>query len=223
MSLPFNHREFLDVFGTYNGAAWPFAAVLWLATLLAIIFWNRSTRHRGRVVFGLLAIQWAWSALVYFLAFFWTINPAAPLFATLFLLPALLFAWFATRGSPELRSGRTAGSLFGMALMIYSVLYPFVGMAFGMRYPRLPTFGVPCPTAILTAGVLLLTVPRAPGQLMVVPLLWSAIAGSAAVLLGITGDIVLIVSGFVLLVRLVSPVRRLRRRTAHDWQEIVHN
>ena len=62
---------------------------------------------------------------------------------------------------------------------------------------RIPTFGLPCPTTIFTAGVLMLATPRAPG-LSIVPVIWSAIGGSAAFLLGVPADIGLPIAGIAL-------------------------
>jgi hypothetical protein len=71
----------------------------------------------------------------------------------------------------------------------------------------MPTFGVPCPTAILTAG-LLVTSPRAEARLVaVIPILWSAIGGSAAFSLGILPDFALPIAGAALLLRILQPAR----------------
>ena len=50
--------------------------------------------------------------------------------------------------------------------------------------------GLPCPTTIFTAGVLMLATPGSWG-LSTVPVLWSAIGGSAAFLLGLRADVAL--------------------------------
>jgi hypothetical protein len=94
MRLPFTHAEFLDVFAAYNAALWPFAAVLWLLTAWALVAWTRRGQRMSRWVAALLAAHWAWSAIAYHWAFFRDINPAAGLFAVLFLAQAALFAWF---------------------------------------------------------------------------------------------------------------------------------
>jgi hypothetical protein len=53
-------------------------------------------------------------------------------------------------------------------------------------------FGVtPCPTTIFTFGVLLLSARPLPALLLVIPLAWAAIGGSAAVLLGVREDLTL--------------------------------
>lgn len=72
-------------------------------------------------------------------------------------------------------------------------------MALGHDYPATPTFGLPCPTTILTVGVLLTVQGRVPVSLSVVPILWGGIGGSAALLLGVQTDYVLLASGVLLL------------------------
>ena len=77
--------------------------------------------------------------------------------------------------------------------------------AFGHRYPAAPTFGVPCPTVILTVGLLLTVRGGVPLILTIVPIFWGFIGGSAAVLLNVPTDYVLLGAGALL-------TRRLRLR-----------
>ncbi len=89
-------------------------------------------------------------------------------------------------------------------LVSYALLYPFLGLAFGLRYPRMPAFAVPCPTTLLKAG-LLLTASRVPRMVWVVPILWAIVGSTAAVSLGIRADLALIVAAILLLVDAVVP------------------
>jgi hypothetical protein len=57
---------------------------------------------------------------------------------------------------------------------------------------------VPCPTTLVTAGFLLAAVPAVPRRLAVIPVLWSIIGGSAALLLGVVPDLMLFVAGAAL-------------------------
>ena len=75
--------------------------------------------------------------------------------------------------------------------MFYALAYPALNMLAGHTYPASPTFGVPCPTGILTAGLLLTTAHRPPIPVVVVPVLWALIGGSAALVLGVATDYVL--------------------------------
>ena len=76
-----------------------------------------------------------------------------------------------------------------------------------MSYPRAPSFGVPCPTTILTAGLLLLLPRREARLVAVIPVIWAAIGGSAAFLLAIRADLALLLAGGFLL-PYVHPDRR---------------
>ena len=59
-------------------------------------------------------------------------------------------------------------------------------------------FGVtPCPVTIFTFGMLLLTTERLPRWLLVIPFVWSLIGGSAAIVLDVTQDWLLLASGFI--------------------------
>jgi hypothetical protein len=87
-------------------------------------------------------------------------------------------------------------------------------IALGHSYPEAPTFGVPCPTAILTIGVLVGARGHVPLTLAIVPIVWGLIGGSAAVLLGVPTDYVLLGSGLlltaILVVQGVQPDRVVR-------------
>jgi hypothetical protein len=97
--------------------------------------------------------------------------------------------------------------------MLYALLYPAITIAEHGSVVRVPTFALPCPTTIFTAGVLLLASP--PWRpLAIVPIMWSVIGGSAAFLLGVRADYALPVAGASLaLFALQKPktvVRKLR-------------
>ena len=89
-----------------------------------------------------------------------------------------------------------------------AIAYPLIGVATGHRYPEMPMFGVtPCPVTIFTFGMLLLTLRPVPSWLFVIPFVWSLIGGSAAILLNVPQDWLLLVSGFI-----ASPLMFFRDR-----------
>lgn len=55
---------------------------------------------------------------------------------------------------------RSSRHIAAAVVLVYALLYPLVVMANGHSYPSMPTFGVPCPTTILTIGFLLVMEPR---------------------------------------------------------------
>ena len=77
------------------------------------------------------------------------------------------------------------------------VAYPLIGLAVGERYPAMPLFGLaPCPLLIFTFG-LMLWASCARWWLWIVPLLWSAIGGSAVIVLSVPQDWALPFSGAI--------------------------
>ena len=198
MQLPFTKEQFFDLFVSYNEALWPAAIALWMATALIVALRLPAHRPHDRWISALLVTHWAWSALAYHVAFFTRINPAAWLFAALCLGEAVLFF----RMGVVLR--RLSFAPWGNAwaplawgLIAYSLAYPLINAIDHLSLLRIPTFGLPCPTTIFTAGVLMLAAPGS-WRLAAVPLIWSAIGGSAAFLLGVRADVALPIAGLVL-------------------------
>lgn len=100
----------------------------------------------------------------------------------------------------DLRFAREDGprAWLGWALIVYSALiYPLIGVV-GHGYPALPMFGItPCPVTLFSFGVLLLAQGPLPRRLLVIPLLWALVSGSAAFLLAVPQDWPLLVSGLL--------------------------
>ena len=211
MQPPFTREQFFDLFAAYNEALWPAVVAMWIASTV-VVFLRLPARHRhDRWVSALLVGHWAWSALAYHVAFFTRINPAAWLFAALFLGQAVLFfrvgvvqrrLSFAPWGS--------AWAPLAWGLIAYSLAYPAINAFDHRSLLRIPTFGVPCPTTIFTAGLLMLATPRC-WSLSVVPVIWAAIGGSATILLGVYADVALPIAGIALAifsVRKTTPEQR---------------
>ncbi len=212
MELPFTESAFLDLFGLYNQTLWPVVAAAWLVTMAIVVRAGRSSRASGSVLV-LLAAHWLWSGVVYHGLYFRTINPAAVVFAGLFVAQAGLFAWAARFHRAGFQFDRSPRARIGLGLVGYGFLYPFLGLLFGLEYPRLPLFAVPCPTVLITAGLLLAS-SGLPRVFSLVPILWTAIGGSAAVLLGVHADLALIAAGALLVLAAVAP-RTFAIRTSH--------
>ena len=199
--MPFTRAEFFDVFTRYNEAVWPVQLVLLMLGFAALLFAAAGT-PRASIASGVaLAALWAWMGLVYHLAFFRAINPAASLFGAAFVIQGVLIFGYTVGGRrTEFRAHRDAGSVAGIGIIAYAMIaYPLIGYLSGHRYPAMPTFGVPCPTTIFTLGMLVLVKPPLPPILLVVPVLWAAIATSAALSLGVHEDLGLPVSALIVI------------------------
>jgi len=205
MTLPFTVDEFFDVLAAYNQRLWPYALGLWLVTLYAVIAMIRVKPGRPWLMPAVLALHWAWSGLAYHAAFFSTINPAAWLFAGLFLVEAGLLFWYGVAGHRlRLSGGLSVRGVLSWALIVYALLYPAIARGEGRVFPRLPTFGVPCPTTILTIGFLLAADRTLPRSVAVIPMMWAFVGASAAFLFGVRVDLMLAAAGIVLAVDILA-------------------
>jgi hypothetical protein len=211
MKLPFSHAEFFDVFAAYNSALWPLAAALWMLSLAVFVQVVRG-KQNDRAVTALLAVHWGWTGLAYHWAYFTVINPAALAFATGFLVQALLLVTASWRGSIRYSRSRAPRHVIGAAMVVYSLSYPALAAMATGSYPRIPTFGVPCPTTLFTIGLLLMAI-RIRLSLLIIPWLWAVIGGSAAVLFGVIPDFALIAAAVLVLLLRIAP-RRFERPAA---------
>ena len=196
--LPFGHAEFLDVFARYNLAIWPGQLVAYAlgAAVLAGLLPGRTSRAARLVPAG-LALMWAWTGVAYHWMFFAEINEAAWAFGALFVLQAGMLASAAISRRLDFDGPAPAPDRWlGWFLVAYAlVLYPLLGVASGMAYAQQPAFGVtPCPVTIFTFGLLLLSSAPVPWWLLVIPVSWSLVGGSAAFLLRIPQDWLLLLS-----------------------------
>jgi len=116
----------------------------------------------------------------------------------MFVLQAVLLIYFGLIRS-QLRFAPPSDWVgwIGVTLIVYSlIIYPLIGSWFGHRYPAVPTFGItPCPLTLFTFGVLCLAISRPSMRLLALPLLWSVIGGTAAFLLSVPQDWVLLFAG----------------------------
>ena len=210
MQLPFTTDQFLDVFAAYNRTFVIVAVLLWLASIATLVFVFRDPPHRSRTLSLFLGVLWLWNAGAYHVLFFSRINPAAWLFAALFVVQAVLLCGTAGRRVEYFTSPGWRRDV-GLSLVAYALAYPFLTIATGHNYPETPTFGVPCPTAILTIGALIAARHPVPVTLAIIPIVWGLIGGSAARLLAVPTDYILLGAGvllaLVILTQRLQPIR----------------
>lgn len=208
--LPFTRDQFFALFADYNSAVWPAQIVAYVLAIGMMMMLFRSSATRSRFIGAGLALMWLWTGLAYHWVFFSTINKAALLFGALFAVQGAGFLYAAVlRRSLRFGPSSHASAWLGWALIVYAgALYPALGIWYGHRYPEMPVFGItPCPVTIFTFGLLLLTMAPVSRWVLVIPVVWSLIGGSAAFVLGVPQDWLLLVSGVV-----VTPLLLLRDR-----------
>ena len=179
--LLFSPRTYYRLLERHNQSVWPahlLTAGLGLGILLLL---RRPTEGRGRVISAAVATLWAWVAWSFLWQRYSTINWAATYFAWRLSLQALLLVWLGVvRKSLRYRVRRDAAGLagtilFGLALAVYPLLAPLVGRT----WQQAEVFGiVPDPTVLGTLGLLLLAEGRPRWELLVIPVLWCAVAGA---------------------------------------------
>lgn len=179
--LMFSPRTYYRMLERHNEAVWP-VQILTLGlgfTVLGLL--RRPTPAQGRIVSTIVAGLWAWVAWSFLWTRYATINWAAAYFALLFAIEALLFIGIGIAGGRlRYRASRNAAGRTGIALIVLGlVIYPVLAPLLGRPWRQVEIFGVfPDPTAIATAGLLLLAEGSPRGGLLIVPLLWCCITGA---------------------------------------------
>ncbi|MPZ57497.1 MAG: hypothetical protein GEU91_13550 [Rhizobiales bacterium] len=184
--VSFTPEVFFALFEHYNRAIWPAQFVAYALGFIALILAFRPFPRRDRIIGAVLAAIWLWIGVVYHLLYLTQINFIAPAFAALFIIQGMLFAWtLVLRGQVVFRFRPDVFAWTGLGFAVFAMaVYPLLGWLADHGWPRSPVFGVtPCPTTIYTWGMLLLVQGRTPLHLIVIPLIWSLIGGSAAWLL----------------------------------------
>jgi hypothetical protein len=200
--MPFTANAFLDTFAAYNLSLWPLVAALWLATVTVFVGFMFGRSVPTSVPRILLAGHWLWAGVMYHAFFFTAINPAAWLFAAFFVAQGVLLL---TTRSVDRSTNAPRGSLrytVASVLIVYSLLYPLIVWLDGFAYPRMPAFGVPCPTTVLTIGFLIAVSARS-FLLSAIPIAWSVVGGSGVWLFGVRADIALPAAAALLVIDLI--------------------
>lgn len=199
MSLPFTQQQFLEVFARYNDDLMPLQIGLFLLGLTAYGALIVRRRDSDRVISVILAALWTWSGIVYHRMYFSEVNPAATMFALVFVAGAVAFAWAGlVRRRMVFYGHDRARCAAGHALVAYALVgYPLLSIMLGRAYPKIPTFGLPCPTTIFTIGMLAFVSPPVPRTVFAVPIAWAIVGTQGAFFLGMYEDLGLTVAGLV--------------------------
>jgi hypothetical protein len=207
MRPPFTAEQFFDVFARYHEWLWPAPLVLSAIGVGLVALAIVAPRH-SRIVSGGLVGLWVWMAVMYHFAFFTFVTPMAYAFGALFLVQAGLLAWHGlhTRRLHLARPVDRPSRLVGLVLAAYALVgYPLVAHLLGQRYPAVPTFGLPCPTTILTFALIVWCVHPVPRIVLVIPTAWALFGVSAAVSFGVGEDLALPVAAVLALAVVLRP------------------
>lgn len=197
--MPFTQEQFISVFFSYNTSVWPMQVFLNLLAIISLFLIIKKFSIADKFVNSVLTFLWLWMGIVYHIIYFSEINPAANIFAILFIAQAILFLFFGVlKDKLTYTASNSYLSFIGFLFILFALfIYPFLGLLFNHTYPSSPTFGLPCPTTIFTFGILLFSKKKIPFYLFIIPLLWSLIGFTAALNLGIYEDTGLLAAGLI--------------------------
>ncbi len=194
-----NPSALFDAFRSYNEAIWPSQIPAYLLALVAVFFVVKRSKYSDTIIFLVLSLFWLWAGIVCLFVF---LAPDFPVFYGLggmAVLQGILFLVFGVGKAEQLPSLTFRPDIYGLAgglLTLYALIgYPLVGHLTGHPYPDYPLLGTaPCPTCILTLGLLVMARKPFPFVLLIVPLLES-ILGIIPSILGLYADIGLVIAG----------------------------
>ncbi len=162
--ITFDLNDFLDILSTYNSKIWPLQIVTVVMGLIAVILAFRKTKYSDKIILVILSLFWLWNGVVFCFLFWTSIYKLAYIFSVLFLLQGIIFILAIVRNDLVFHFHQGWQSVLGIVFIAYSILgYQVFGYFLGHIYPQFFPFGlVPCPTAIFTFGMFLLTSQKIP-------------------------------------------------------------
>ena len=177
--LLFSPRTYHRLFELYNAEVWPMhLAMLALGAALCVA----GMQGRSRAGLAMLAACWLWVAWAFHLQRYATINWAATWFAAAFAIEGVLLLLASAAASTA--SAHARRHWLGLGLLVFSLLaLPALGVLQGRPWVQAETFGMaPDPTALGTAGALLLLAPRTPWNWLLwpIPVLWCIVGAATA-------------------------------------------
>jgi hypothetical protein len=155
--LMFAPGTYQRMFALYNAQVWP-APLVALPLGLAVLWALVRRPQAWRLACATVALGWAFTAWAFHWQRYAGIHTAAPWFAAMFALQALMLAWMARPASGwHVRTGPGWARAIGLALLAFAVLLlPWTGWAQGRPWQQAALFGLtPDATAVGTLGLLL--------------------------------------------------------------------
>jgi hypothetical protein len=191
--LPFDADALFAAFARQNRALWPAPAVASVLALGTVALAVRSRPWSAKLIGVALAVGWLWVAIGWHFLVFAGLNFMAPLYAAAFLAEAVLLGWATWRGRLAFRFRHGPRGWVGLALaMVAAAGYPWLDRFTGQDWVAVRVAGLaPCPIALVTVGLLLLSDGRKPLPLLLIPVSWTLVAGATGWSLGIPHDSVL--------------------------------
>ena len=217
MKMPFTIEQFFRVFEKYNSAIFPLQILIFFFGVVSVFLLHSNYSRKHRLIGGYLGFLWIWSGLVYHMIFFADINKTALIFGTAFIVQGLLtLATSFSRNSFVFMFERRAVDYTGYFFILFGlVVYPLISNLAERPFGQTISIGLPCPSAIVTFGFLMLNKGMFPIYLFIIPLLWSVVGISAAINFGVYQDFMMPIAAITAGISLIRkrdriiPVRQI--------------
>ncbi len=208
--LSYTAEVFYAFLEEYNLAIWPAQIVALGLAFVGYFLCVMRSPFSGWTLTGILVLFWTWNAVIFFWFQFGEIDFSAPIYAGFFALQAvlLIFAGFRRRGLAFTLARGPRGAI-GHALILFAIAgYPLTMTALDHPWAAVETVGTaPAPTVIFTLGLFLLTDPRPPWYLIVIPLAAAAVLGANAWFLEMPEQLSAPAAGLLFLIAILSKSR----------------
>lgn len=197
MFVPLTLDMLLETFERYNTVLSPWNWLIYALAVAAVVLALRPSSTTSRLIAVILGVIWLWTGSAFFIASFAPIYPLATVFGALFIVQGLIFLYAAWRELLFFGLAADAYGLVGLGLALFGLFgYPLAGYLMGYSYPQVAIVGAPCPAAILTFGLLMMTLDYVPWQVLVIPSLW-ALSAVVPISAGMWPDVVLLFGGLL--------------------------
>ena len=196
--LSFTLEEFLMALERYNLSIWPLQIFAYLFGIVILYFSIKRTKYSNKIVLAILSLYWFWNGIVFCPIFWAPTYKFAYLFGAFCIVQGFLFLIGIFKSNISINYRANFHSIIGIIFAVYAMVgYQLFGYFLGHVYPSFFPFGlVPCPTAIFTFGLFLMTDKKIPKYYIIVPFI-VAMGGFLAAYKGILEDIGLIIAGLL--------------------------
>jgi len=219
MMLPYTIEVYFASMAAYNAGVFPAALIGLLVFVAALALVLRPPAGRadasGRIVALVLAAAWIWVGAVHQRGLMGQLDFMAPLYGIAWIAEgAGLFLMGTVLGRLRFAFIANAAAWAGLVLALLGLLgYPLAVLLLGHGWQALPVAGTaPHPTAIATAGFLLLAAAASRRiilvPLLVIPLAWGAVAAVSAHLLAFPLAYTVTASVLIALAGAIAAARR---------------
>lgn len=201
MKAPFSSEQFFGVFEKYNESVFPVQILFIIAGLFVIFLLHKKPKMKDKFTALFLACMWLWAGAVYHIGFFTGITPAAYVFGAMFLIQGLIILILTFKNRIVFNLHNNIRSYAGYFFMIFGlILYPATGWLSGEGPVTTISSGLPCPTTIMTFGLIMIAEGKSVKFLLIIPVIWTLIGVNAALNFGVYQDFMMVFAAIIAII-----------------------